>query len=445
MSVPAAFLTARPAAASSGSATSASTDGGAGFGTALEAAAEALPGLQGQSGNADRGTGNGSGTSNEAGNTAGGAAAAAGLPYAAAPVLDGSVLPTVPELHLSPLPGPGAVPAEAEGVAGGPAEPEAFPALLPGAGGALSTAAASAAAAAAAAKVPAVAAASAAAAAAVTVQANVGIAETPVPVAVPEEGPGSAPTPAAPGQPTATVPATAPATAAPAAAPVPASPATGAVRTDQVPPSAPAAVPAAGSAAGNPPAPAATETDGNAAVEPGKAGPAPAQPAAPVMAVPAVAVPAVSATAPVQAPAPAQPAPLLTQVTQPLFSLSTASTGEHVMTLSVTPENLGPVTVRAHVSPDGIRVELFAPNDAGREALRSILTDLRRDLSGAGMNTSLSLSAQDQPGSETGRRGEAADSGTGRHGTEPDASPLPVQQIFRSVEHGPYTTLDILA
>jgi flagellar hook-length control protein FliK len=115
------------------------------------------------------------------------------------------------------------------------------------------------------------------------------------------------------------------------------------------------------------------------------------------------------------------------------------------MTLSVTPENLGPVTVRAHVSPDGIRVELFAPNDAGREALRSILTDLRRDLSGAGMNTSLSLSAQDQPGSETGRRGEAADSGTGRHGTEPDASPLPVQQIFRSVEHGPYTTLDILA
>ena len=115
------------------------------------------------------------------------------------------------------------------------------------------------------------------------------------------------------------------------------------------------------------------------------------------------------------------------------------------MTLSVTPENLGPVTVRAHVSADGIRVELFAPNDAGREALRTILTDLRRDLSGAGMNTSLSLSAQDQPGAEAEGRGEVPERSTARTGAEPDAGPVPVQQIFRPVAHGPQTTLDILA
>ena len=153
---------------------------------------------------------------------------------------------------------------------------------------------------------------------------------------------------------------------------------------------------------------AAVSVDG---AEPATPAPAAAQ-AAPPAAVPA-AVPApqiqglqAQPVAPAAAPAPAAPpAPLLTQVAQPLFSLHSAAAGDHVMTLSVTPENLGPVTVRAHVSADGIRVELFAPNDAGREALRSILTDLRRDLSGSGLSTSLSLSAQDQPG--TGQIGRA--------------------------------------
>ncbi|WP_312182883.1 flagellar hook-length control protein FliK, partial [Arthrobacter sp.] len=152
------------------------------------------------------------------------------------------------------------------------------------------------------------------------------------------------------------------------------------------------------------------------------------------------------AAAPVQAPA-AQAAPLLTQVAQPLFSLSAAAPGEHVMTLSITPENLGPVTVRAHVSADGIRVELFAPNDAGREALRTILTDLRRDLSGSGLNTSLSLSAQDQPGNGADSRGERTGTPPGgeRATEEPGAGPVPVPQNFRAVAHGAVSTLDILA
>ncbi len=220
--------------------------------------------------------------------------------------------------------------------------------------------------------------------------------------------------------------------------------AAGAVRTDQAP--AAPATPVTGTGTGNQATPA-VEAGSDAVTEPGRAGQQPAQPAAPAMAAPAGSVPPaqITAPAPVQAPAPAQPAPFLAQVSQPLFSLSSAPAGEHVMTLSVTPENLGPVTVRAHVSADGIRVELFAPSDAGREALRTILTDLRRDLSGAGMNTSLSLSTQDQPGSETDGRGETADSGAGRHRAEADAAPLPVQQIFRAVENGPHTTLDILA
>jgi flagellar hook-length control protein FliK len=121
-------------------------------------------------------------------------------------------------------------------------------------------------------------------------------------------------------------------------------------------------------------------------------------------------VTSVAAQAPVAAPAPAA-APLATQLSQPLLALTTAASGEHVLTLSVTPDNLGPVTVRAHVGADGIRVELFAPNDLGRDALRAIMPDLRRDLAGTGMNTNLQLSSNNQPGGNGA--GAGANSGLG--------------------------------
>lgn len=100
--------------------------------------------------------------------------------------------------------------------------------------------------------------------------------------------------------------------------------------------------------------------------------------------------------APAAAQSPAHP-PLAAQLSGPLFSLATARAGEHTMTLSVTPENLGPVTVRAHIGAEGVRVELFAPTDAGREALRAILHDLKRDLASAGLGSNLDLSARSGP------------------------------------------------
>jgi flagellar hook-length control protein FliK len=78
------------------------------------------------------------------------------------------------------------------------------------------------------------------------------------------------------------------------------------------------------------------------------------------------------------------------------------------MTLSVTPDALGPVTVRAHVSPEGIRVELFAPTDLARDAIRAILPDLRKDLSAGGVGANLDLSSQNQPSDAGDRRGDAA-------------------------------------
>ncbi|WP_125614268.1 flagellar hook-length control protein FliK [Specibacter cremeus] len=87
-----------------------------------------------------------------------------------------------------------------------------------------------------------------------------------------------------------------------------------------------------------------------------------------------------------------QPVPtLVDQLAKPLFTLSGAPEGRHVMTVEVVPDALGPVTVRAHIGADGIRIELLSGTDAGRDGLRAILADLRRDLAGQGMNSSLSL------------------------------------------------------
>jgi flagellar hook-length control protein FliK len=138
-----------------------------------------------------------------------------------------------------------------------------------------------------------------------------------------------------------------------------------------------------------------------------------AQVSAPAAPLPASAVTTVAAAV---APQQAQATPLAGQVARPLFTLATAAPGEHVLTVNVVPDNLGPVTVRAHVSADQVRVELFAPNDAGRDALRAILPDLRRDLAGTGMNANLDLSSQNQPtdaGGDTPRRGSTPQDTTG--------------------------------
>ncbi|QKS87546.1 flagellar hook-length control protein FliK [Curtobacterium flaccumfaciens pv. flaccumfaciens] len=116
--------------------------------------------------------------------------------------------------------------------------------------------------------------------------------------------------------------------------------------------------------------------------------------------------PFVMSTTPTAAPAattaPA-PAPLAQQLARPVFSLAQAGPGEHVVTVQVVPDSLGPVTVRAHVTAHGMHVELFAASDAGREAVRQVLPDLRRDAAGTGVSTTLDLSSQNQPQDAPGR------------------------------------------
>lgn len=156
--------------------------------------------------------------------------------------------------------------------------------------------------------------------------------------------------------------------------------------------------------------------------------------------------PAVAQAAQASMPAPAVSPPLNTQLQGPLFSLATAKPGEHTMTLSVTPDDLGPVTVRAHIGADGVRVELFAPNDAGREALRAILQDLKRDLASAGLGADLDLSSQNQPDEPgTGESKHPRDSAnqddtTGRQLRGPGHHARPYLRLS-----GAETGLDVLA
>lgn len=156
-----------------------------------------------------------------------------------------------------------------------------------------------------------------------------------------------------------------------------------------------------------------------------------------------------AAPVPVQAPlvsaAPAAPgaAPLAEQLARPLFTLAGAPLGEHVMTVNVVPEGLGPVTVRAHLAADGIRIELVSATDAGRDSLRTMLSDLKRDLAAGGMASTVSLGAgtggqEPGPGQQRGHAGPAHPWAAGRG--EP---PAPAEQRNAPAPAGANRSLDI--
>lgn len=178
-----------------------------------------------------------------------------------------------------------------------------------------------------------------------------------------------------------------------------------------------------------------------------------------------------SASVPSAAPQPAPAAPqaaqtLQPQLAKPLFTLAGAPHGQHVMTLKVSPEDLGPLTVRAHIGAAGVRIEIFAPGDAGRDAVRGILPELRKELTDAGFGASLDLSehsgpggaGQDRAGQGTaGQEGAGADPGgnnAGRGGRNGSGEPRPGSRwdaladaaALRSARtlNGPQATLDIL-
>lgn len=148
--------------------------------------------------------------------------------------------------------------------------------------------------------------------------------------------------------------------------------------------------------------------------------------------VPVAPTPVSTAVGPVVAATPPSPQATPTlhaQVSGPVFQLVAAGDGDHVLTLSVTPDNLGPVTVRAHIAGGDLRIELFAPHDAGREALRALAAELRRDLAGIAPTASLSVSdAKEAPAQGNGQQagpgnGSGGDAGAGTAARPGDQHP----------------------
>ncbi len=134
----------------------------------------------------------------------------------------------------------------------------------------------------------------------------------------------------------------------------------------------------------------------------------------------------VAATAPLSASVPLAPAPeqtaaptatprsIAAQVAPAIMHIAQRPAGAHQITLTVTPEEMGPVTVRAHLGAGGeVRIDLAGATEAGREALRVIVADLRRDLAAVMPHAHLSLGSSLTADAGTGERGAPGENGAG--------------------------------
>lgn len=204
-------------------------------------------------------------------------------------------------------------------------------------------------------------------------------------------------------------------------APAGLTPVPGATQGESVPPvAAPPAPPTAG---GSSVTAASASSDGAVADRSDHpAVPPPGSPSAPAVA-PAASAPAPGAPILSQPDPPASARSVATQVSPVVVTVAQRPTGSHQITMTVSPDTLGPVTVRAHIGQNGdVRVELVGATDAGREALRAIVSDLRRDLAAVLPHANLSLTSSSasstdaggsdrfaQPGADTGSGGQAGD------------------------------------
>ncbi|GAA0418616.1 flagellar hook-length control protein FliK [Actinoplanes campanulatus] len=119
---------------------------------------------------------------------------------------------------------------------------------------------------------------------------------------------------------------------------------------------------------------------------PVEAGPAhPGAAGLPGMTGPQATAPTAQAPAP-QAPPPATPSPYAAQLATRIIPLRLDADGVHRLTVHLHPADLGPVQVVAEIRNGDINVRLTGGTEAGTEALRQSLDDLRRQLNEAGFN-----------------------------------------------------------
>ncbi|WP_279367536.1 hypothetical protein [Microbacterium testaceum] len=146
---------------------------------------------------------------------------------------------------------------------------------------------------------------------------------------------------------------------------------------------------------------------------------------------PTVATTAVASAAPVPASVPLAPSPpveaaaatvaqrsIAAQVAPAVVHIAQRAPGVHQITLTVSPDSTGPVTVRAHIGAGGeVRIDLAGATEAGRDALRVMIADLRRDLASVMPHAHLSVGSG--PIADTGAGDRGAPGGGGSLADQP--------------------------
>ena len=119
----------------------------------------------------------------------------------------------------------------------------------------------------------------------------------------------------------------------------------------------------------------------------GAPAPAPAAPDSPFfsMTTAATTVPVVQ-SADAAAPTAGSDPPVAAQLGPQLAVLTDAADGSHTMTLVITPDSLGPVSIQATVTDGRLDLTLHGAHEHGRHALAEALPDLRRELEASGLS-----------------------------------------------------------
>ena len=112
----------------------------------------------------------------------------------------------------------------------------------------------------------------------------------------------------------------------------------------------------------------------------------------------AVPTPAVPTTPAAAGPAAGREAPVAAQLAPQLAVLRSAPDGSQSMTLVLTPDSLGEVTVQVTITDGTLDVMLRGGSEHGRHALADALPELRRDLESAGLSFSRLAVDPDAPG-----------------------------------------------
>jgi flagellar hook-length control protein FliK len=137
--------------------------------------------------------------------------------------------------------------------------------------------------------------------------------------------------------------------------------------------------------------------------------------------------PAPVAPAPAPSAPPPVPGPLAAQVAMRIAPLRLDADGVHRLTVNLHPVDLGPVQVVAEIRNGTINVQLSGSTEAGTDALRSAMDELRQELEQSGFgSTTLDLrqgpNQQEQPREQV-RPGW--DNGRGRPGPETASAAAP--------------------